>query len=54
MIVYSCNFLVLGGGDKAVICMCVCFSSFEFANVRLFIPYIFMGVLNIFKLGFSF
>ena len=51
MIINSCYFAVAVGGGSH---MCVHFPSFGFADVRLFIFCVFIGVVNFLGLEFSF
>ena len=37
-----------------VVVVCACFPSFDFSGLKLFIPCVFMAVVNLFKLEFSF
>jgi hypothetical protein len=34
--------------------MCVCFPSFDFSGMRLFIPHVFICIVNLLRLEFSF
>ena len=63
MIVYSCYFVAVvdssgsdGCGGSAFVCVsiCVCFSSFTFTGMRIFSICVFLCVVNILRLEFSF